>query len=118
MQFFSILRPQSKKLLAEAFLLEINSPGQYLTHKKEGLTQVAILRMGTMGMAYKKRNATLNGMVLDKFVVENDQKDRPILLNAFLFNRRKRVNYSLICETYCTVATLSFEDLTKNLKEC
>ena len=69
MPFFSILRPQSKKIIAEAFILQTNSPGQYLTEKREGLQQVAILKMGTIGMAFKKRNATLNGLVLDKIVV-------------------------------------------------
>jgi len=33
------------------------------------MQKVVILKTGTMGMAYKKRNATLNGMVLGKMVV-------------------------------------------------
>ena len=117
MPFFSILRSQSKKLLAEAFGQEISSPGQSLTHKREGLQTVCILRMGTVGMAFRKRGATFNGMVLDRLAVESDTHGDPILLNVFLFNRRQRINYSLVCETFCTVATLDFEQLWTSLRE-
>ena len=82
------------------------------------MQRIVILKMGTIGLAYNKRNATLNGMVLDKLVVENDEVESPILLNAFLFNRRKRINYSIVCETFCTVGTLEFDSLMSSLREC
>jgi hypothetical protein len=116
MPFFSILRMPSKKLLAENFILEINSPGQYITHKKEGMQKVNILRMGTVGLAYKKRNAKMNGLVLDKIVVFDDEVDEPVLLNAFLFNRRKKINYSVLCESFCTIAHLEFDTLMMLLR--
>ena len=72
--------------------------------------------MGTVGLAYNKKNATLNSMILDKISVENDEYDPPVLLNTFLFNRRKSINYSVICETFCTVASLEYDALMSSLR--
>lgn len=72
--------------------------------------------MGTVGMAYNKRGATLNGLVLDKIAVENDETGNPVLLNAFLFNKSKRYNYSLICESFCTIGKLEFETMISSLR--
>jgi hypothetical protein len=70
------------------------------------MLKVNILKMGTVGLAYKKKNAKLNGLILDRIMVENDEVDNPVLLNAFLFNKGKRLNYSIICESFCTVGHL------------
>ena len=52
--------------------------------------------MGTIGQAYNKKNSTLNGMVIEKISIENDGEKPPVLLNIFLFNRRKKISYSII----------------------
>lgn len=89
-----------------------------MTSKKEGLLEVNILRSGTVGLAYHKRNATLNGLVLDKYMVEEDESGCPVLLNHSLFNKRSSINFSIVCESFCTLAHLSTEDMWKHLQGC
>lgn len=55
-----------------------------------GIRQIYCLRMGTVGLAYKKRGSSLNGLVLDRVVVDDIAIRNPVLLNAFFFNRGKK----------------------------
>lgn len=53
-----------------------------------------MLRMGTLGLAFEKKDAaTLNGMILDHIIVNNIEEENPVLLNVFMMNRTKHLNY-------------------------
>jgi hypothetical protein len=90
MPIISLLRTHTKRLLIERLNYEILSPGEYITHKRMGMEKVYFLRMGTVGLAYKKRGANLNGLVLDRIDVDDIGVKNPVLLNAFLFNRSRK----------------------------
>lgn len=104
--------------MVEGFILDVFSPGQSITHKQEGMHRVTILREGTVGLNYQRKNATLNGLVLERLIVEDAVSASPVLLNVFLFNKAKRIRYGIVCETFCTVAQLEFDDLHRCLSSC
>ena len=80
------------------------------------MSKVHILKKGTVGLAFNKRNSKLNGLVLDKIVVNDDEVDNPVLLNSFLFNKARAINYSIICENFCTIAHMDISTVVDSLK--
>ena len=77
-----------------------------------------MLRMGTLGLAFEKKDAaTLNGMILDQIVINNIEEENPVLLNVFMMNRTKHLNYQIICQTFCNVAFIKFDRFDKCIRE-
>lgn len=81
------------------------------------MRKVYMLRMGTVGLGFAKKGASLNGLVLDKIVIENMEEENPVLLNVFLLNRSRHLNYEIICESFCNVAFLEFSTFEECIRE-
>ena len=74
-----------------------------------------MLKMGTVGMAYYKEGAAINGIVLDSVVINDIE--HPVLLNSFLLNRSRSLNFWLICQDFCNVAFIDFNIFAQCLRE-
>lgn len=92
------------------------SPEQHLTHRSYGLDRIYILKMGTLGMGYYKEGASINGLILDQVTVKHISMNHPVLLNSFLLNKSRRLNFWLICQSFCNVTSLKIEIFIKILQ--
>ena len=81
-----------------------------------GMTQIYILRKGTIGMGYHKRGANINGIILDKVTVPNVKSCSPVLLNSFLFNKANTIKYLLVSQSFCNVTHIDFGNFYQCLK--
>jgi hypothetical protein len=114
--FFFMLECETKKRVCESLTMEVVAPNEYLTHKRQGLKKIVILRKGIIGLAYRKKGSQLNGKIVHSIEI-GSETEKPELLNTYLLTRGKKLMYDIICQKYCIVAMLEYDQFIAALKE-